>query len=87
LYGVGGVYRINRRVNLAGEINGRANTRSSRAPFGTEPLSEARLGLQVKSGNLRFDFAGIAGLTDFSPRTGVTFGLTYNSPSIFTPAK
>ncbi|MDQ3134687.1 MAG: hypothetical protein M3Q76_07770, partial [Acidobacteriota bacterium] len=87
LYGIAGLYRLNRRVNLAGEINGRANTRRGRAPFGTEPLSEARLGLQVKSSGLRFDVAGIAGLTDFSPRTGLTFGVTYDSPSLFTPVK
>ena len=87
LYGVGGIYRINRQINLAGEINGRANTRSGNAPLGTESLSEARLGLQVKATGLRFDFAGIAGLKDFSPRTGLTFGVTYDSPTIFAPAK
>jgi hypothetical protein len=87
LYGVAGIYRINKQVNLAGEINGRANTRTGRAPFGTEGNSEARLGLQVKASGLRFDFAGIKGLNNFSPRTGVTFGVTYDSPSIFAPAK
>jgi hypothetical protein len=87
LYGVAGIYRINKQVNLAGEINGRANTRTGRAPFGTEGDSEARLGLQVKASGLRFDFAGIKGLNNFSPRTGVTFGVTYDSPSIFAPAK
>lgn len=87
LYGVAGIYRINKQVNLAGEVNGRANTRTGRAPFGTEGNSEARLGLQVKASGLRFDFAGIKGLNNFSPRTGVTFGVTYDSPSIFAPAK
>ena len=87
LYGVAGIVRVNRQINVAGEINGRANTRGGRAPLGTESLSEARLGLQVKASGLRFDFAGIAGLTDFSPRTGVTFGVTYDTPSIFTPVK
>jgi hypothetical protein len=87
LYGFAGIYRINKQVNLAGEVNGRANTRSGRAPFGTEGNSEARLGLQVKASGLRFDFAGIKGLNNFSPRTGVTFGVTYDSPSIFAPAK
>ena len=87
LYGVAGIYRVNRQINLAGEINGRANTRSGRAPLGTESLSEARLGLQVRATGLRFDFAGIAGLNDFSPRTGLTFGVTYDSPTVFAPAK
>ncbi|HEX8160925.1 MAG TPA: hypothetical protein VF538_03440 [Pyrinomonadaceae bacterium] len=87
LYGVGGIYRINKQVNLAAEVNGRANTRSGGAPVGTEGNSEARLGLQVKASGLRFDFAGIKGLNNLSPRTGVTFGVTYDSPSIFAPAK
>ena len=87
LYGVGGLLRLDRHVNLAGEINGRASTRRGNAPLGTEPLSEARLGLQIKASGLRFDFAGSAGLNRFSPRSGVTFGVTYDSPSIFTPAK
>jgi hypothetical protein len=87
LYGVAGIYRINKQVNLAAEVQGRANTRNGRAPFGTEGSSEARLGLQVKASGLRFDFAGIKGLNNFSPRTGVTFGVTYDSPSIFAPAK
>ena len=87
LYGVAGIYRVNRQINLAGEINGRANTRSGRAPLGTESLSEARLGLQVRATGLRFDFAGIAGLNDFSPRTGLTFGVTYDSPTVFAPAR
>ncbi|HYG10096.1 MAG TPA: hypothetical protein VD835_09130 [Pyrinomonadaceae bacterium] len=87
LYGVAGIVRVNRQINVAGEINGRANTRGGRAPLGTESQSEARLGLQIKASGLRFDFAGIAGLTEFSPRSGVTFGVTYDTPSIFTPVK
>lgn len=88
LYGVAGLFRVNERVNVAAEINGRANTRGSgRAPLGTESLGQARLGLQVRASGLRFDFAGIKGLTNLSPRTGVTFGVTYDSPPVFTPAK
>lgn len=87
LYGFAGIIRLTKNINFAGEINGRASTRSGRAPLGTESQSEARLGLQVKASGLRFDFAGIAGLTEFSPGSGVTFGVTYDTPSIFTPAK
>jgi len=36
---------------------------------------------------LRFDFAGIKGLTRFTHDTGVTIGVTYDTPSIFAPAK
>ncbi|HEX8491504.1 MAG TPA: hypothetical protein VF658_01565 [Pyrinomonadaceae bacterium] len=87
LYGFASIIRLTKNINFAGEIHGRANTRGGRAPLGTEGQSEARLGLQVNASGLRFDFAGIAGLTDFSPRSGVTFGVTYDTPSIFTPAK
>lgn len=87
LYGIAGIFRIHRQFNIAAEVNGRANTRGGGAPLGTESQSEARLGMQFKASGLRFDFAGIAGLTEFSPRSGVTFGVTYDSPSIFVPAK
>lgn len=87
LYGVAGLFRLNETLTLAGEVNGRANTRSGDAPLGTEPQSQARLGLQVRGAGLRFDVAGIAGLTKFSPRSGVTFGVTYDTPSVFAPAK
>jgi hypothetical protein len=87
LYGFASIIRLTKNINFAGEINGRASTRSGAAPLGTESQSEARLGLQIKASGLRFDFAGIAGLTDFSPRSGVTFGVTYDTPSIFTPVK
>ena len=87
LYGLAGIFSVNDRVNIVGEVNGRANTRSGDAPLGTESLSQFRIGTQIKASNLRFDTAAIFGLTRFSPRTGVTFGITYISPSIFTPAR
>ena len=87
LYGVAGIFRVNDQVNIATEVNGRANTRSGSAPLGTESLSEFRLGVQVRAAGLRFDAAGIKGLTSFSPRSGVTFGVTYDSPTVFAPAK
>jgi len=87
LYGLAGVFRVNDKVNIASEVNGRANTRSGAAPLGTESLSEFRLGVQVRAAGLRFDAAGIKGLTSFSPRSGVTFGVTYDTPTVFAPAK
>ncbi|MEJ7713447.1 MAG: hypothetical protein WKF84_27290 [Pyrinomonadaceae bacterium] len=87
LYGIAGIFTLNKQVNIAGEINGRANTRNGAAPLGTEPLGEARLGVQVKASGLRFDVAGIAGITDFSPRSGITFGVTYDTPAVFAPVK
>jgi len=82
-YGAAGIFRINHRYSLAGEINGRANTRPGTGPLGTESQSEARLGMQIRATGLRFDFAGIKGIGSFSPRSGVTVGVTYDSPPIF----
>ena len=87
LYGLGGIFRVNKTVNIAAEVNGRSNTRGGAAPLGTESVGEFRLGLQVKAAGLRFDAAGIKGLTDFSPRSGVTFGVTYDTPPVFVPVR
>jgi len=87
LYGLAGIYRLSDHVNIASEINGRMNTRKGTAPLGTESLGQFRLGAQVKASGLRFDVAGAYGLTRFSPKTGVIFGVTYQTPSVFTPAK
>lgn len=86
-YGLAGIVRLNKQFSLAGEVNGRANTRPGSGPLGTESQGEARLGMQVRASGLRFDFAGIKGLTRLSPRSGLTVGVTYDTPSIFTPAK
>jgi len=86
-YGLAGIVRLDKMFSLVGEVNGRANTRPGTGPLGTESQGEARLGMQVRASGLRFDFAGIKGLTKFSPRSGVTVGVTYDTPSIFKPAK
>jgi hypothetical protein len=86
-YGVAGIFRINKQFSLAGEVNGRANTRPGSGPLGTESLSEARLGMQIRASGLRFDFAGIKGLTNLSPNSGFTVGVTYDTPAVFTPIK
>lgn len=87
LYGLAGIFKVNERINIVGEVNGRLNTRSGAAPLGTESVGQFRVGTQIRASNLRFDTAAIFGLTRFSPRTGITFGVTYQSPSIFTPAR
>jgi hypothetical protein len=86
-YGAAGIVRINKQFSLAGEVNGRANTRPGNGPLGTESQAQARLGMQVRASGLRFDVAGIKGLTSFSPNSGITIGVTYDSPVIFAPAK
>jgi hypothetical protein len=86
-YGLAGIYRVNKQFSIAGEVNGRANTRPGNGPLGTESYGEARLGMQVRASGLRFDFAGIKGLTSFSPNSGFTVGVTYDTPSVFAPVK
>lgn len=87
LYGLAGIYRVNGHINIASEINGRMSTRRGAAPLGTESVGQFRLGTQIYASGLRFDVAAAFGLTQFSPRTGVIFGVTYLSPSIFPIAK
>lgn len=77
LYGLAGTYRLNNWLHLVGEVNGRANTRSGNAPLGTESQGQARLGLQLHAGAMRWDIAAIKGLTKHSPQSGISFGLTY----------
>lgn len=86
-YGMAGIFRLNKKFSLAGEVNGRANTRPGNGPLGTESQAEARLGMQIRASGLRFDFAGIKGLTNFTHNSGVTIGVTYDTPSIFAPVK
>lgn len=84
LYGLAGSFRLNNRIQLVSEVNGRLNTRRGQAPLGTESVGQFRFGTQIKAAGLRFDTAALFGLTKYSPRTGVVFGVTYRSP-IFVP--
>lgn len=87
LYGLAGIYRATDRVNILGEVNGRMNTRGGTAPLGTESIGQFRIGTQIKASGLRFDTAAAIGLTKYSPRSGIIFGVTYQTPNVFTPAK
>lgn len=87
LYGLAGIFRVNERINIVSEINGRQNTRSSPIPLGTESLSQFRIGTQIKASGLRFDSAALFGLTKDSPRSGFVFGVTYVSPTFLPVAK
>ncbi|MFV0387300.1 MAG: hypothetical protein ACK5NT_00985 [Pyrinomonadaceae bacterium] len=87
LYGLGGIYRASDNINVVSEVNGRISTQGGDAPLGTESVGQFRIGTQIKASGLMFDAAAVIGLTKFSPRTGVTFGVTYQSPNVFTPAQ
>jgi len=87
LYGLAGIFRVTDHVNIVSEVNGRANTRGGAAPLGTESVGQFRIGTQIRASGLRFDTAAAFGLTQYSPRSGIIFGVTYITPSIFEPAK
>jgi hypothetical protein len=81
-YGGAFNYPLLRRVNLAGEVYGRYNSRRiictsvNCALIGTESRSQARLGVQIFAGGFQWDVAGIAGLTSRDPSSGVTLGVS-----------
>lgn len=85
MFGLAGIYTVNDRVNIVGEVNGFHSTRN-RAPIGTEDFSEARLGAQIRALGLRWNAAGIFGLSNRAPKTGIAFGLTYDWDA-FEPIK
>lgn len=87
LYGLAGIFRITDHINAVTEVNGRANTRSGSVPLGTESVGQFRVGAQIRASGLRFDTAAIFGLTKYSPRTGLTFGVTYETPAFIPIAK
>jgi hypothetical protein len=64
-------------IELVGEVNGRANTRSGPAPVGTESRGTMRLGARYTRGALRLDSAMLVGMTTRDPSIGITAGFTY----------
>ena len=85
MYGLAGIYTASDRLNIVGEVNGFHSTRK-RAPVGTEDFSEARLGAQLTALGLRWNAAGIFGLSKRAPRTGLAIGITYDWDA-FNPIK
>lgn len=85
LYGAAATFRVNDRLTLVSEVNGRQNTRGQ-APRGTESEGEARIGTRLKAAGLLWDVAGIIGLNRNSARSGVTFGVSYER-DLFTPVR
>jgi hypothetical protein len=73
-YGVAIILPVNKRINLVGEINGRQGPLHR---LGNENQSVVRGGVQVRVGSFRWDLAGIAGLKEFDPNSGITVGVTY----------
>ncbi len=74
-YGLASVLPISTRFSLLSEWNGWKNPRQGPSP-GTESRSQVRFGMQIRTGTVRWDVAGTAGVTHLDPRGGVVFGLT-----------
>ena len=76
-YGGAFILPLHKRVNLAGEVFGRYNSRKiTPALIGTESRAQARAGFQIFAGGFQWDVAGIAGLTRRDANSGFTFGLS-----------
>jgi len=83
-YGAAAMYSVTKQVDVLGEIAGRYNPRTP-AP-GLESQAQVRLGARLQAAGFLWDLAGVAGLTKFSPRRGLTFGVTYEFKG-FEPVK
>src|SRR5262249_39251513 len=74
-YGLAGVPSVYKRINLLLGGKGVKKTRSKPSP-GAESRGQVRLGMQIRTGSVRWDVAGTAGLTSLDPRGGMVFGFT-----------
>ncbi len=83
-YGAAAIYRVAEKVDVLGEVAGRYNPRTP-VP-GLESQAQVRLGGRWRAAGFQWDLAGVAGLTRFSPRRGLTFGVTYEFKG-FEPVK
>lgn len=73
-YGVATIVPVYRSVDFVAEINGRQGP-SGRV--GNENKSLVRAGIRFSTGKIRWDLAGVAGLMDFDPKSGIIVGFTY----------
>lgn len=72
-YGIGTVLSLHRRLNLVAEVNGRQGSER----VGNENKSRLRAGFQFRTGSVRWDVAGMAGLKRTDPDSGAIVGVTY----------
>lgn len=76
LYGVSFARAVTQEVEMVGELNGRASTRTVAFP-GTESRGILKIGGRYTHGPARFDAAVFLGLTTIDPTIGFTAGFTY----------
>ena len=77
LYGLSVARAIAQGVEVVGEVNGRASTRSGAPAPGTESRAVMRVGARYTHGAGRVDAGLILGMTSRDPSVGLTFGYTY----------
>ena len=73
-YGIAAIVPVYRSLDFVAEINGRQGP-SGRV--GNENKSRVRAGIRFSTGKIRWDLAGVAGLMDFDPKSGIVAGITY----------
>lgn len=76
-YGISVARAMAPGFEVVAEVNGRANTRSSEAPVGTESRSVLRVGSRFTRGPVRLDAALLLGITERDPTWGISTGLTW----------
>jgi hypothetical protein len=76
-YGVSVARAVAPGVEVVGELNGRASTRSGTPPPGTDSRSLMRVGARFTRGPVRGDGALIIGVTERDPTWGFTGGVTW----------
>ena len=77
LYGLSVARAVREGMEIVGELNGRATTRSGTAPAGTESRSTLRIGGRLTRGTVRLDAGLLLGLTSRDPGLGITAGATW----------
>jgi hypothetical protein len=76
-YGVSVARAVREGLEVVGELNGRANTRSGTPPVGTDSRATFRVGGRFTRGTVRIDTAVLVGVTSRDPAFGFTAGATY----------
>jgi hypothetical protein len=76
-YGVSVARAVAEGLEVVGELNGRASTRSGTPAPGTESRATIRLGGRVTRGTVRLDAGILLGMTSRDPAFGVTAGATW----------
>ncbi len=75
VYGFGALWNLNKKIQLAGEINGFTSPRHQ-IPLGTEDRSAARLGIAWKFSRVALEILAVKGLLKREGNWGIAAGLS-----------